>query len=117
VLEITACQAEADELASVKVYNTVWPQDAVTIEAVHAYYDSALDHIDYLVREHGVTSGSGAGAIFAYRAHRVVTLITVLGADAASRVPSRPRRSTGRSPTATPNSTPATRSGTRPSTA
>jgi L-amino acid N-acyltransferase YncA len=77
VLEITACEAEADELASLDVYNTVWPHDAVTIEAVHAYNDSALDHIDYLVREDGVISGSGAGAIFAYRAHRVVTLITV----------------------------------------
>ena len=76
--EITACEAEADELASLEVYNTVWPHDAVTIEAVHAYNDSALDHIDYLVREDGVISGSGVGAIFAYRAHRVVTLITVL---------------------------------------
>ena len=78
MLEITACGAEADELASLDVYNTVWPHDAVTIEAVHAYNDSALDHIDYLVREDGVISGSGVGAIFAYRAHRVVTLITVL---------------------------------------
>jgi GNAT superfamily N-acetyltransferase len=78
VLGITACGAEADELASLEVYNTVWPHDAVTIEAVRAYYDSALDHVDYLVREDGVISGSGAGAVFAYRAHRVVTLITVL---------------------------------------
>jgi mycothiol synthase len=78
VLGITACEAEADELASLEVYNTVWPHDAVTIEAVRAYYDSALDHVDYLVREGGVVSGSGAGAVFAYRARRVVTLITVL---------------------------------------
>jgi hypothetical protein len=46
VLGITACEAEADELASLEVYNTVWPHDAVTIEAVRAYNDSALDHID-----------------------------------------------------------------------
>ena len=78
MLEVTACEAEADELASLEVYNTVWPHDTVTIEAVQAYYASAVDHIDYLVRQDGVVSGSGVGAVFAYRAHRVVTLITVL---------------------------------------
>ena len=59
---------EPDELTSLEVYNTVWPHDAVTIEAVHAYRDSAQDYIDYLVCEDGVILGSGAGAIFAYRA-------------------------------------------------
>ncbi len=78
MLEVAACADETDELASLEVYNTVWPHDAVTIEAVHSYRDSALDYIDYLVREDGVVLGSGAGAIFGYRASRVVTLITVL---------------------------------------
>jgi len=69
---------ESDELASLEVYNTVWPHHAVTIEAVHSYRDSAQDYVNYLVREDGVILGSGVGAIFAYRARRVVTLITVL---------------------------------------
>ena len=69
---------EPDELASLEVYNAVWPHEAVTIEAVHSYRDSAQDYIDYLVREDGVILGSAVGAIFAYRARRVVTLITVL---------------------------------------
>src|SRR5215469_883499 len=69
---------EPDELTSLEVYNTVWPHDAVTIDAVHSYRDSAQDYIGYLVREDGVILGSGVGAIFAYRARRVVTLITVL---------------------------------------
>jgi mycothiol synthase len=69
---------EPDELASLEVYNTVWPHDAVTIDAVHSFRDSAQDYVDYLVGEDGVTLGSGAGAIFPYRARRVVTLITVL---------------------------------------
>ena len=79
MLEITACVAERDELASLQVFNKVWPHDAVTIEAVHAYRDSARDYIDYLVREDGVVLGSAVGAIFAYDAHRVATSITVLG--------------------------------------
>ncbi len=78
MLEVAACADEPDELASLEVYNTVWPHDAVTIGAVHSYRDSAQDYIDYLVREDGVILGSGVGAIFAYRARRVVTLITVL---------------------------------------
>jgi len=78
VLEIKACVAEPDELASLEVYNTVWPHDAVTIEAVHAYRDSAVDYVDYLVRDDGVILGSGVGAIFAYRTRRVAALVTVL---------------------------------------
>jgi GNAT superfamily N-acetyltransferase len=69
---------EPDELASLEVYNTVWPHDTVTIDAVHSFRDSAQDYIDYLVREDGVILGSAAGAIFAFRARRVVALITVL---------------------------------------
>jgi GNAT superfamily N-acetyltransferase len=69
---------EPEELASLEVYNTVWPHDAVTIDAVHSFRDSAQDYIDYLVRDDGVILGSGVGAIFAERARRVVTLITVL---------------------------------------
>jgi len=78
VLEVTACVEEPDELASLEVYNTVWPHDAVTIEAVRSFRASAQDYIDYLVREDGVVLGCGVGAIFAYRARRVVALITVL---------------------------------------
>ena len=78
MLEVTACASEPDELASLEVYNAVWPHDAVTIEAVHAFRDSARDYVDYLVREDGVILGCGVGAIFASRARRAVTLITVL---------------------------------------
>ncbi len=78
MLEVTACADEPDELTSLQVYNTVWPHDAVTIDAVHSFRDSAQDYVDYLVREDGVILGSGVRAIFAYRARRVVTLITVL---------------------------------------
>lgn len=76
--EIAACEAEPEELASLAVYNAVWPHDAVTIEAVRAYRHSALHYVDYVAREDGTVVGSGVGAIFGYRAQRVATLITVL---------------------------------------
>jgi mycothiol synthase len=79
VLEVTACSDEPDELTSLEIYNTVWPHDAVTIDAVHAFRDSAQGYIDFLVREDGVVIGSAVGAIFGYRARRVVTLVSVLG--------------------------------------
>jgi mycothiol synthase len=78
VIEVTPCAGEPDELVSLEVYNTVWPHDTVTIEAVHAYWDSTLDYINCLAREDGVVLGSGVGATFAYRPHRVATLITVV---------------------------------------
>ena len=78
MLEVTACADEPDELAALEVYNTVWPHHAVTIDAVYSFRHSARDYIACLAREDGVILGSGVGAIFAYRARRVVTLITVL---------------------------------------
>jgi mycothiol synthase len=78
VLEVTACADDSDELASLEVYNAVWPRDGATIEAANSYRDSADGYIDYLVREDGVLLGSGTGAVFAYRPQRVDTLITVL---------------------------------------
>ena len=81
MLDVTPCTDPLDELTSLDIYNSVWPHDAVTIDAVHSFRDSAQDYVDYLVREDGIILGSGVGAIFAYRARRVVTLITVLAGE------------------------------------
>jgi mycothiol synthase len=77
MLEVTSCVEPLDELTSLDIYNSVWPHDAVTIDAVHSFRDSAQDYIDYLVRDDDVTLGSGVGAIFGYRPDRVISLITV----------------------------------------
>ncbi len=54
VLEVTPCANSLDELTSLDIYNAVWPRDAVTIGAVHAFRDSARYYVDYLVRDNGV---------------------------------------------------------------
>jgi mycothiol synthase len=77
VLEVTPCVDALDELTSLDIYNSVWPHDAVTIDAVHSFRDSAQDYIDYLVRDDGVIVGSGVGAIFGNRTDRIISLITV----------------------------------------
>jgi hypothetical protein len=48
VLEVTACVDEPDELTSLEIYNTVWPHDAVTIDAVHSSTWSAPSSVDPL---------------------------------------------------------------------
>ena len=77
VLEVTPCADSLDELTSLDIYNAVWPRDAVTIDAAHAFRDSAQDYVDYLVRDNGIILGSGVGAILGYRTDRCVSLITV----------------------------------------
>lgn len=77
MLQVTACIDALDELTSLDIYNSVWPHDIVTIDAVHAFKASAQHYVDYLVRDDGVILGSGVGAIFGYRADRVISLITV----------------------------------------
>src|SRR5580692_782583 len=80
MLDVTPCTDPLDELTSLDIYNSIWPHDAVTIDAVHSFRDSAQDYVDYLARDDGVIVGSGVGAIFGYRTDRVVSLITVLAA-------------------------------------
>jgi GNAT superfamily N-acetyltransferase len=77
MLEVTPCMNSLDELTSLEIYNSVWPHDAVTINAVHSFRDSAQDYIDYLVRDGGTIVGSGVGAIFGYRTDRAISMITV----------------------------------------
>jgi GNAT superfamily N-acetyltransferase len=77
VLEVKPCANSLDELTSLDIYNAVWPRDAVTIDAVHAFKDSTKDYVDYLVRNDGNVVGSGVGAILGYRMDRVISIITV----------------------------------------
>jgi GNAT superfamily N-acetyltransferase len=80
MIEVAPCITADEELLSLDIYNTVWPLDAVTIEAVHSFRDSAQHYVDFLVRDGDVNVGSGVGAIFGDGRHRVVSLITVLAA-------------------------------------
>jgi len=74
------CVDEIEEMTSLEIYNTVWPHDDVTIDVVHTFKESAVDYVDYLVRDGGDIVGSGVGAILGNRAHRCISLIAVLPA-------------------------------------
>jgi mycothiol synthase len=78
VVEVVSCLDEADEQLSLDVYNAVWPHDRITIDEVHSFKSSTLDHIDVLARVDGEPGGSAVAAIEAERPGAVFAILTVL---------------------------------------
>lgn len=78
VLEIVACAGVLDMRSSLEIYNTVWPHEAVTMDAVASFKAGARDYTDLLARRDGAVVGSAAAAILPQRPDRVFALITVL---------------------------------------
>jgi mycothiol synthase len=77
-VEIVSCTDEADEQASLDVYNEVWPHDRIALAEVHSFKASVVDHLDLIARIEGVVVGSGFAAIQPQRPELVFVLITVL---------------------------------------
>ena len=77
-MEIVSCTDEADEQASLDVYNEVWPHDRIGLAEVHSFKASVVDHLDLIARIQGVVVGSGFAAIQPQRPELVFVLITVL---------------------------------------
>jgi mycothiol synthase len=77
-VEIVSCTDEADEQASLDVYNEVWPHDRIALAEVHSFKASVVDHLDLIARIQGVVVGSGFAAIQPQRPELVFVLITVL---------------------------------------
>jgi GNAT superfamily N-acetyltransferase len=48
VAEIRPCASQADEEASLAIYNEVWPWDAVTMDEVRSFQSQALAYADFL---------------------------------------------------------------------
>jgi mycothiol synthase len=78
VIEVFPCKDEADELASLGVYNEVWPHDKVSLAEVRSYKASLPDHLDLLARVDGRPSGSAICSIQPQSPEIVYTLLTVL---------------------------------------
>lgn len=77
-MEIVSCRDEADEQASLDVYNEVWPHDRIGLAEVHSFKAGVLDYADLIARIDGAAAGSGFAAIQPQRPELVVVLITVL---------------------------------------
>jgi GNAT superfamily N-acetyltransferase len=73
VHEIRLCASEADEEASLAIYNEVWLWDAVTMDEVRSFQSQALEYADFL--GHG---GSAAVAVMPRRPDVGSLLLTVL---------------------------------------
>jgi mycothiol synthase len=77
-MEIVSCSDEADEQASLDVYNEVWPHDRVGLDEVRSFKASLVDYLDLIARIDGAVAGSGFAAIQPQRPELVVVLLTVL---------------------------------------
>jgi mycothiol synthase len=85
-VEIVVCRDEADEQASLGVYNQVWPHDAVGLDEVHSFKESLIDHLDVVARIDRVAAGSGLAAIQPQRPELVVVLLTVVADQRRRRI-------------------------------
>jgi GNAT superfamily N-acetyltransferase len=74
VTEIRPCANEADEEASLAIYNAVWPWDAVTMDEVRSFRSQMTDSADFLAPG----AGSVAVAITPWRPEVALVHLTVL---------------------------------------
>jgi GNAT superfamily N-acetyltransferase len=89
MVEIARCSNENEKLLSVEAYNTVWPHESVTLDEVHSFEASLLDHCDLLARVDGEPAGSGFAALSPERPEIVIALVTVIPAHRRRGVGSR----------------------------
>src|SRR5207302_2378082 len=62
MVDVVPCADEADEQASLDVYNAVWPHDAITMDEVRHFKASVTERLDLLARIDGEVAGSGCAA-------------------------------------------------------
>jgi mycothiol synthase len=77
VVDVSTVANEAEELVSLEIYNTVWPQEAVTLDEVHSYKKTTVECLDLLARLDGEPAGSAVASIFPQRRDLVYVLSTV----------------------------------------
>lgn len=75
---VSPCKNEADEQLALDVYNEVWPHDKVSLEDVHSYKSSLVEHTDLLATIDGRPAGSAVAAIQPQDPATVYALTTVL---------------------------------------
>ncbi|MGB2875353.1 MAG: GNAT family N-acetyltransferase [Gaiellaceae bacterium] len=76
--EISPCADEAEEQASLDVYNAVWSHDAVSMDEVRSFKTTVTAYVDYLARIDGEPVGSAVGVIQPQRPDHVFVLAGVL---------------------------------------
>ena len=77
-IDVRRAANRADEELSLQLFNTVWPQHAVTMAEVDSFKRAALAHADYVAVLDGEPAGSGFVAILPQRPTVGSALLTVL---------------------------------------
>jgi GNAT superfamily N-acetyltransferase len=77
-IDVRRAADRPDEELSLELFNTVWPQHAVTMAEVDSFKRAALAHADYVAVLDGEPAGSGFVAILPQRPTVGSALLTVL---------------------------------------
>jgi mycothiol synthase len=77
-VHVRECTTAEELRRSLEIYNEVWPQRAVTLEAVEAWKRAAIASVEYLGSINGEDVGSAAASFEASRTNLVSMLVTVL---------------------------------------
>ena len=77
-IDVRRAADRADEELSLKLFNAVWPQHAVTMAEVDSFKRAALAHADFVAVLDGEPAGSGFVAILPQRPTVGSALLTVL---------------------------------------
>jgi GNAT superfamily N-acetyltransferase len=77
-IDVRRAANRADEELSLQLFNTVWPQHAVTMAEVDSFKRAAVAHADYVAVLDGEPAGSGFVAILPQRPTVGSVLLTVL---------------------------------------
>jgi GNAT superfamily N-acetyltransferase len=77
-IEVYECANKGDEEESLRIANTVWPLEAVTMAEVDSFKSSVREHCDFLAVHDGSAVGSAVAAILPQRSDLAFVLVTVL---------------------------------------
>ncbi|MDX6489792.1 MAG: hypothetical protein QOD43_37 [Gaiellaceae bacterium] len=78
MIDLSPVTDEADEQLSLDLYNTVVPHERVSLNEVHSFKASLVDHVDLVARLDGEAAGSALAVIGPQRRELVFMLAAVL---------------------------------------
>jgi GNAT superfamily N-acetyltransferase len=78
VIEVRPCADADEEERGLAAHNTVWPQDAITMDEVRSFRASTGAYTAFLACHDGMDAGSAASAVLLTRPDRGWTIVSVL---------------------------------------
>jgi GNAT superfamily N-acetyltransferase len=78
LIDVRPAASDAEQEASLAIYNAVWPRDAVTMDEVRSFQATVIDYADFVARLDRSLAGSAFVAVTPHRPDVGFALVTVL---------------------------------------